>query len=164
FDGPSVCVVIEERLVYELLRFRRDELVGVEGLIPEVQVLDRGVERSRCVRERHIQVRRIDNAAGPPLVAGCPLLEYRVTVIVAAALHAQRIEDLLLKDLLITLAGDLFDDGPKEKITRIVVGELRTGLEQQVAARVLRDEVSHFVRVSTHVLKEARLVGVTRNT
>src|SRR5215212_10976288 len=84
-------------------------------------------------------------------------------MIVAGVLHTGGIEDVCFQDLLVGFACDALDDGAEEKVTGVVVGIFRAGVELEIAARILLYKLIDLVRVAADVLKEAGLACVTRN-
>ncbi len=164
-DLPAVGVILEARREHERLSRLREDLVSVEGLVPQIEVLDRGEEGARREWQRHVEVVGVTHAGERALVTMRPLFDHGVPEVVPRAAHPERVEDPLLHDLGVGLRRDLLDDRAEQEIRRVVVLGLRSRLELQVAAAILQDEVLDPVGIPAHVLEEAgkpRVAGDAR--
>src|SRR5437870_13786602 len=101
------------------------------------------------------EIRRGFIAARGLRVAGRPFVNDRSPVIVAAVFHPQRIENVFFQHLLVRFARDLLNDGAQEKIAGVAVDEFRAGLELEVFARILLNEVVNGERVAADILEES---------
>src|SRR5215469_14865908 len=75
-------------------------------------------------------------------------------VIVTAVLHPKRIEYALLQSLLVRHSGNLLDDRPQQKVSRVVVLKFGAWLESQIAAAILLYKLLDSIRIAAHILEE----------
>jgi len=96
-NDPAEAVLFQIGREELLPEFGGEEFVGVEGLIPFVEVFDGGVERTGAIGEGHVEVSGVDDAVEGLAVAGGAFGDDGGPVVVAGVVHAHGREDVFLK-------------------------------------------------------------------
>ena len=97
------------------------------------------------------------------LVAGGAFRNDGGPVVVAGVAHADRGEDVFLKQIFVFLAGDVFEDSTEDEVAGIVVVEFGAGFELEITAAKFCDEIVDGVIVTGDVGEESGVIGVTRD-
>ncbi len=83
-------------------------------------------------------------------------------MIVARVRHPERFQYAFGQNSFVSFPGDLFDNCPKQRISRIVIRELRSGLELEIAACKFLYEIRNVVTIAAEFGK-IRPVRITRD-
>src|SRR5690242_12833285 len=102
--------------------------IGVKGLVPLIEIVDRAVDPVLAIDG---VLRRIRDVLPAPLAFFVSQRDSRHALLALVhyegVLHSQRIEDRLFQKLCITLAGQAFDDLAEHDIGGVAVCELFAG-------------------------------------
>ncbi len=118
-----------------------EQLVGVEGRVPQSQVVHAGGQRSGRIRLSHAQIRGVGVTLPALIVSGDAPGDDAQSVIVAGVLHPQRVKYALLDEFFVGLPGRLFNDGPQQGVARVAV---RKALSGGKVHRLILEKVNHF--------------------
>src|SRR5579885_2922914 len=99
-----------------------------ERLVPGVEIAHAGIERAGGIDHRHIVWLRLDITC---IITGGVLWELRISAIVAALIHPERREDMLLQERGVGLARHPLDNIAQQDIARIAVPEEGAGRKLQ---------------------------------
>src|ERR1051326_2045202 len=128
-DPPAVAIVVLHRGPGLLARSFAEHLVTVQRTVPAVKVAHGRVQRARGIWQRHVQIIRIAESVRYGSITRGTVLQNYCGVVVAAILHVERTEDVLLQVIRIFLSRYLLDDDAQKDIPGVVVQPFFSGRE-----------------------------------